>query len=163
MSCGILTGWLAGQAPPVLVPVNKAGPFVGYATCDLWSGESRLTPSQQLFCISSDVIVAAIHLRGVKNVTPDTTWTGCRGEPFCVESTSRQYKHDRDVWIGYLLGVLTWCSIVASKIGSGVASKTSLGLAVLGNAVCCVAHKHAESLRRLFRYFFERSHEMGRI
>lgn len=86
MSCGILTGWVEGQAPPVLVPVNGAGPLTGYATCDLWSGESRLTPSQQL-CLISDGVMAASqlsHLRWVEDVAADAAWTwGCR-ESFCV-------------------------------------------------------------------------------
>jgi hypothetical protein len=46
--CGILTGWVDGQSPPTLDPVKRAGPAFGYATWDLWSGLSRLTPSQHV-------------------------------------------------------------------------------------------------------------------
>ena len=54
--------------------------------------------------------------------------------------------------MGYSLGVLTWCSVVAAEIGSGVAPEASLGLPVLGYAVCCVADEHAEPLDRCFRF-----------
>lgn len=46
----------------------------------------------------------------------------------------------------YVLGVLTWCSVVAAKIGCIVASETSLRLSVLRHSICCVADEHAESL-----------------
>lgn len=42
-SCGSLTGWVDGQG----APISKVPP-TGYATWLLWSGLSRLTPSQQL-------------------------------------------------------------------------------------------------------------------
>lgn len=44
MSWGILTGWVVGHGPGLFSNV----PVVGYATWDLWSGESRFLPSQQL-------------------------------------------------------------------------------------------------------------------
>jgi hypothetical protein len=49
MTWGILTGCVDGQSPPTLVPEKEAGPCLGYATWDLWSGLSRFTPSQQLY------------------------------------------------------------------------------------------------------------------
>ena len=43
ITCGSLTGWLAGQGPEL----SKL-PLSGYATWLLWSGLSRFLPSQQL-------------------------------------------------------------------------------------------------------------------
>jgi hypothetical protein len=46
----------------------------------------------------------------------------------------------------YVLGVLAWRSVIATKVGRGVAPKTSLRLAFFGHAVGSVASEHAESL-----------------
>src|SRR4051812_15163762 len=42
MTCGILTGWVAGQAPPL-----SNVPVAGYAMWLLWSGLSVFLPSQR--------------------------------------------------------------------------------------------------------------------
>lgn len=76
MICGILTGCVDGHEPPVLVPEKIAGPFVGYATWDLWSGESRFLPSQHLgMCQLGHIKRSLMYgsLRWVENVTANAT------------------------------------------------------------------------------------------
>ena len=76
MICGILTGCVDGHEPPVLVPEKIAGPFVGYATWDLWSGESRFLPSQHLeVCQFGETKHSVVNgcLRRVEDVATDAT------------------------------------------------------------------------------------------
>lgn len=89
MICGILTGCVDGHAPPVLVPEKMAGPFVGYATWDLWSGESRFLPSQhlemcQLGCVNHSVEHG--FLRWVEDVAANATGTWLRRKALSVQT-----------------------------------------------------------------------------
>lgn len=135
MTCGILTGCVEGQLPPVLVPENAAGPFEGYATWDLWSGESRFLPSQQLACVlvtaqyMYEVGYRKRNVRRVQNVTADAAGACSCGEAFGVQ-----------------LGILTWGCVVAAEVGGAVAAEACLRFEVLAYAVGGVADEHAEAL-----------------
>jgi hypothetical protein len=130
MTCGIVTGWVDGHFPAIPVPEKPAGPSTGYATCDLWSGESRLTPSQQLrrrqWCICQYI---RSNLRWVQDVGAYATWTCVLWEALSVE-----------------LGIGTRSGVVSSKVVGAVATEATLCFPVLAHTVGGVTNKHSESL-----------------
>ena len=130
MTCGIVTGWVDGHFPAIPVPEKPAGPSTGYATCDLWSGESRLTPSQQLY-MGQLCGCQYIHknIRGVQDVGANATWTWVLRKAFGVE-----------------LGICTRGGVVSSKVVRAVATEAALCFPVLAHAVGGITNEHTETL-----------------